>query len=114
MAKAQVKKDNSNVTGKSEKKSIDVYTKLTSEEMNTVINTQSSASTQLSQYIGGNVNNVESAVTQLASWLQQKSDVQAATMSGSTSIDITYKNGLTGGIVVSVEEAREELHAAAI
>ena len=105
MAKAQVKQTSSNVDGKSEKKSIDVYTKLTSEEMNTVINTQSSASTQLSQYIAGNVNNVESAVTQLTSWLQQNSNIQSATMSGSTSIDITYKNGLSGGIVVSVEEA---------
>lgn len=105
VAKGKVKQEKSNVDGQSDQYSIDVFTQLTSKDMNDVVKTQGDASAQLVQYLGGNVNNLESAVGQLTNWLKQKTEVQSAEMSGSTSIDITYKNGLSGGIVISVEEA---------
>lgn len=101
----KVKQEKANVDGRSEQFSIDVFTQLTSKDMNDVVKTQGDASTQLVQYLGGNVNNLDNAVSQLTNWLKQKSEVQTAEMSGTTSIDITYKNGLSGGIVISVEEA---------
>lgn len=104
-AQAKIKSGDQIVDKQSETASIQVYTQLTSGELNDVLNTQSNAATQLNQYLAGNVQNLDNAMSQLTTWLNSKAEVQSATLSGSTSIDIQYKNGLNGEIIVSVEDA---------
>lgn len=104
VAKAKVKQTDKNVDGKSGTATLDIYTQLTAAEFNDVIKTQSDASTQLNQYLGGNVSNLNSAVNQLTQWIKGKSEVQSAETNGQTSIEIIYKNGLQGSIDISVEQ----------
>jgi hypothetical protein len=82
---------------------MDVFTPLTTKEYSDVVKTQSDASTQLNTYLAGNVNNLSNAMTQLATWLGARTEVQTATLNSSNGIEISYKNGLTGGIIVSVQ-----------
>lgn len=102
-AVAKVKQNNANVDGRSESATMDVFTPLTTKEYSDVVKTQSDASTQLNTYLAGNVNNLSNAMTQLATWLGARTEVQTATLNSSNGIEITYKNGLTGGIIVSVQ-----------
>jgi len=102
-AVAKVKQNNANVDGRSESATMDVFTPLTTKEYSDVVKTQSDASTQLNTYLAGNVNNLSNAMTQLATWLGARTEVQTATLNSSNGIEISYKNGLTGGIIVSVQ-----------
>ena len=102
-AVAKVKQNNANVDGRSESATMDVFTPLTTKEYSDVVKTQSDASTKLNTYLAGNVNNLSNAMTQLATWLGARTEVQTATLNSSNGIEISYKNGLTGGIIVSVQ-----------
>ncbi len=57
--------------------------------------------------LGGNLNNLENALTQTAAYLQTQSGVSSAVYSpGTSSIKITYTSGIKGGITVPVKDAQ--------
>lgn len=88
---------------------LQVLSELTTTQFNEVINTQSDAADKVSQFLGGNVNNMASAITQTVDWLKSQPAVETAESDGSTSIRIKYKSGLYGGMIVSVENASGQI-----
>ncbi|MCB0727873.1 MAG: choice-of-anchor L domain-containing protein [Ignavibacteriae bacterium] len=88
---------------------INVYAQLTSQNFGILMNTQENAKTQLQTYLGGNPGNIESAVTQLASWLQTQPGVESVESDGTTSLMINYSSGLKGGLVFSVLNSAGEI-----
>ncbi len=88
----------------SKKSTVTVYSNLTAQEYNEIVNTQSQGADQLNTYIAGNVGNLDQAVTQLAGWLDTQAAVESVEQSGS-SVMIKYSNGMYGAINVAVEEA---------
>ena len=86
--------------------SISVYGQLNSGQVNVVLSTQNNAKGQLVTYLGGNPNNIETAVGQLKTWLESQPGVASVVRDGNTALNITYTNGLTGGMIMSVNETR--------
>ncbi len=95
-----------NTTLSSQVFSVSVYGQLNSGEVNTVLTTQNSAKNQLQTYLGGNPNNIEAAVGQLKTWLEGQPGVASVERDGNTALNITYTSGLTGGMIMSVNETR--------
>lgn len=90
-------------------KSINVMSELTTAQFNEVVNTQSTAADKVSQFLGGNIQNMPSAISQTIDWLKAQTSVESAESNGSTSIRIKYKSGLHGGVIVSVEDASGQI-----
>lgn len=88
---------------------INVYAELTSQNFGTLMNTQENAKTQLQTFLAGNPSNIESAVTQLTTWLQTQPGVQSVESDGTTSLMINYASGLKGGLVFSVLNSAGEI-----
>lgn len=82
-----------------------VYGQLTSQEIGTLLTTQSNAKNQLVTYLGGNPNNIGAASSQLATWLTTQPGVQSVERNGNTGILINYTSGISGGILYSVANA---------
>lgn len=80
---------------------LSVYANLSSTDFNNVINTQAQSVTKLNEFLAGNPANLESATNQLLTWVQGQSAVQSAEKTGSTSINIKYKSGVEGGLIIS-------------
>jgi hypothetical protein len=86
--------------------SVTVYGQLNSGEVNVVLTTQKNATTQLQTYLGGNPNNIETAVGQLKTWLESQQGVASVERDGNTALIISYTSGLKGDIIMSVNETR--------
>jgi len=91
--------------GNSNAAPMSVYSNLTTTEYQTIVQTQDSAATKLSQFLAGNPSNLATAVAQLKTWLQGKPGVQSITSGGSSSISILYTSGLYGGLFINEENA---------
>ena len=98
-----------NKEGNSNSVSLKIFTDLTSAEFAGIINTQNAAETKLVQYLNGNSDNIESAMDQVAQWLQSQSAITSAVKQGTTSIEIKYNSGVYGGLIVSVEGANGKI-----
>lgn len=95
-----------NTTLSSQVFSVSVYGQLNSGEVNTVLKTQNNAKIQLQTYLGGNPNNIEAAVGQLKTWLEVQPGVASVERDNNTALIIKYTSGLTGGMIMSVNETR--------
>ena len=83
--------------------SVSVYGELNSGEVGVVLSTQDTAADQLQIFLAGNPNNIENASTQLKAWLETRPGVASVEKGGNTSLIIEYTNGLSGGMIFSVE-----------
>ena len=92
------------ISGNSDQTIISILSDLTSKELNDLTTTQENGTTQLQTYIAGNPANVNTAVTQLKTWLQGQSTVESVEMDNGTSVRIKYKSGIYGAIVVSLAD----------
>ncbi|HVO75243.1 MAG TPA: choice-of-anchor L domain-containing protein [Ignavibacteriaceae bacterium] len=81
-----------------------VYSDLTGEEFNAVDITQENAKQQLLQNLQGSADNIRNAVDATVNWLKTQSTVESVANDGTTSILIKYKNGLYGGVIISVAD----------
>ncbi|MHC1738938.1 MAG: choice-of-anchor L domain-containing protein [Ignavibacteriaceae bacterium] len=86
-----------------------ILAQLAPQDMKNMLTTQNSAVDQFNTYLAGNVNNVSSAMTQLTTWLQSQTTVQSVTNNGGTAIEVQYKSGIMGGIVIAVENTSDEV-----
>ena len=82
---------------------VSVYGSLNSGQVSVVLNTQKNAATQLNTYLAGNPNNIETATNQLKTWLESQPGVASVEKGDNTSMLIEYTNGLSGGMIISVE-----------
>ncbi len=101
---AKVQQTNNQVNGVSTVLTLSVFSDFTSQELNVVLNTQQNAFTKLNEFMGGNVNNLESAITQVANWLQTQPGVAAVLSDGTSNIEIRYTSNVYGGLVFAQED----------
>lgn len=66
---AKIQQTNNTVNGFSSLLTMTVYSDFTAPELNQLLTTQQNAFNKLNEFMGGNVNNLESAITQVTSWL---------------------------------------------
>jgi hypothetical protein len=79
-----------------------VFNDLAPGEMRTVLTVQNTATNKLNEFLNGNVNNAPSAINQLVDWLDSQPDIESIEFDGTSAIEIKYKSGLMGGIIVSL------------
>jgi hypothetical protein len=84
--------------------SFTVYPDFTSQELKQVLNTQDSAASKFTTYLGGNVNNIEPAIAQLKTWLQTQPGVNAVETEGTSSMEIKYSSGVYGNLIFAQED----------
>ena len=103
-AMGNVRTSNGQGAGYSQVSELSIYADISSSENKEIFATQEDATDKFVEYLGGNVSNVESAVSQTVQWLQQQSQVSQVINDGNTSIQIIYKSGLYGGIIFSFKD----------
>jgi hypothetical protein len=86
----------------SEPVSFNVYADISGTDMNALFTIQENSVTQLTTYLNGSQDNIVSAVDQLVQWLKAQPEISTVEQEGITSIEIKYKSGLMGGIVISL------------
>ncbi len=79
-----------------------VFNDLAPGEMSTVLTIQNNATSKLNEFLNGNVNNTSNAVNQLVEWLDSQPDIESVEFDGTSAIEIKYKSGLMGGIIISL------------
>jgi hypothetical protein len=82
--------------------SFNIYADIKSADMNALYTIQENAADQLTTYLNGSQDNIESAVNQLVQWLKSQPEIESVEQEGVTSIEIKYKSGLMGGIIISL------------
>ena len=82
--------------------SFNIYADIKSADMNALYTIQENSADQLTTYLNGSQDNIESAVDQLVQWLKSQPEIESVEQEGVTSIEIKYKSGLMGGIVISL------------
>lgn len=87
---------------KSEIAVLEVFYDLQPGDMKALYTVQANAATQLNTYIAGNQNNATVAVNQLVNWLKSQPEVASVEQSDITNIEIIYKSGLRGGLIISL------------
>jgi len=95
--------------GESAVTALTILAQLSSQDISNLLNTQNTAVNQFNTYLAGNISNVTSAMTQLTSWLQSQPTVQSVNNNGGTAIEIEYKSGIMGGIVIAVENTNDQV-----
>ena len=88
----------------STKAELTVHSDISSDDMKALFDVQNDIISQLNTYLAGNQANAPSAVTQLLQWIEDQPEVEWATMESGTAIEIKYKSGLMGGVVISLED----------
>ncbi len=101
---ANVMRNNVTTTVNSNVLSFTVYPDFTSQELKQVLNTQDSAASKFTTYLGGNVNNIEPAIAQLKTWLQTQPGVNAVETEGTSSMEIKYSSGVYGNLIFAQED----------
>ncbi len=81
---------------------LSVYADLNPGDMKSLFTIQENAAGQLTTNLSGSQDNIESAVSQLVNWLKAQPEVESVEQEGVTSIEIKYKSGLMGGIIISL------------
>jgi hypothetical protein len=87
--------------GYSEIAELRVFSNVTEEEFAEVVNTEDKASDKFEEFLSGNINNVESAISETAQWLLTQPGISNVTSYNTTAIDIEFESGLFGGIIFS-------------
>jgi hypothetical protein len=86
----------------SETVNFNIYADIDPTDMHALFTIQEEASAQLTTYLNGSQDNIVSAVDQLVQWLKAQPEVSVVEQAGITSIEIKYKSGLMGGIIISL------------
>jgi len=109
LAKGEVKfKAVADLTGKqgktieSDQVIFNVYNDLNPADVRSLYVLQGSIANQLNTYLNGSQNNAGAAVNQLVDWLKSQPQVQSVNYDGTSYIEIKYKSGLLGGVVISL------------
>ncbi len=102
-AKGNVNSGGTTTSLNTEVTTVTVYGQMNSGEVGVVLTTQKNAANQLQTLLGGNPNNIDIASEQLKTWLQTQPGVASVEKEGNTSLIIEYTNGLSGGMIFSVE-----------
>ena len=103
-AVAEVQQTGKVVAGGSVVNTVSVYADFSSPELNILLNTQQEAFNKLNEYMGGNVNNLESAIGQVITWLQAQPGVDEVSSDGTANIEIRYSSNVYGGLVFAQED----------
>ncbi|MFO7526592.1 MAG: hypothetical protein R6W68_14155, partial [Ignavibacteriaceae bacterium] len=103
-AVAEVQQTDQVVTGGSVVNTVSVYADFSSPELNILLNTQQEAFNKLNEYMGGNVNNLETAIGQVVTWLQAQPGVDEVSSDGTANIEIRYSSNVYGGLVFAQED----------
>lgn len=101
---AKVQRTNDQIDGVSTILTMSVFSDFTSQELNVVLNTQQNAFNKLNEFMGGNVNNLESAIGQVVTWLQTQQGVAQVFSDGTSNIEIRYTSNVYGGLVFAQED----------
>jgi hypothetical protein len=80
----------------------EVYADIDPTDMGALFTIQDEAATQLTTYLNGSQDNIVNAVDQLVQWLKTQPEVASVEQEDVTSLEIIYKSGLMGGIVISL------------
>jgi hypothetical protein len=83
---------------------LSVLADFTSQELNVLLTTQQNAFNKLNEFLGGNVNNLESAISQVTNWLRTQPGVAEVISAGTSNIEIRYTSNVYGGIVFAQED----------
>jgi hypothetical protein len=86
----------------SETVSFNVYADIDGADMKALFTIQENAVAQLTTYLNGSQENIVGAVDQLVQWLKAQPEIASVEQEDVTSIEIGYKSGLMGGIVISL------------
>lgn len=101
---AKVQQTNNQINGVSTVLTMSVFSDFTSQELNVVLSTQQNAFNKLNEFMGGNVNNLESAIGQVVTWLQTQQGVAEVSSDGTSNIEIRYTSNVYGGLVFAQED----------
>lgn len=96
---AEVEQEGEVIAGGSDVKVLSVFADFSSPELNLLLNTQQAAYLKFDEYLQGNVNNIESAIAQVVTWLQAQPGVAEVLSDGTSNIEIRYTSNVYGGIV---------------
>lgn len=89
----------------SEKAGLKVYEDIKPTEIKSLFTVQNGIKTQLKTFLGNNQSNAPQAIGKLLEWIKARPEVESASLSNGSSIEIKYKSGLMGGVVISLEDA---------
>ncbi len=101
---ASVIKDGKTVGGASGILVVSVVADFTSQEFIQLMNTQQNAFNQFTTFLGGNVNNIGTAINQLKGWLEGQAGVLSVETDGTSSMEIKYTSGVYGGLIFAQED----------
>lgn len=101
---AKIQQSNNTVNGFSSILTMTVYSDFTAPELNQLLTTQQNAFNKLNEFMGGNINNLGTAITQVTSWLQTQPGVAAVASDGTSNIEIRYTSNVYGGLVFAQED----------
>lgn len=90
---------------RSGKSVLNVYEDIKPSEIKSLFTVQNAIKNQLQTFLGNNQSNAPQAIGQLLEWIKTRPEVESATLSNGSSIEIKYKSGLMGGVIVSLEDA---------
>src|SRR5690606_19032993 len=103
-AVAEVQQSEGVIAGGSNVNVLSVFADFSSPELNILLNTQNEAYNKFDEYLQGNVNNIESAIAQVVTWLQTQPGVAEVLSDGTSNIEIRYTSNVYGGIVFAQED----------
>ncbi len=86
----------------SEQVVFNVYADIKGSDMYSLFAIQENSATQLTTYLNGSQDNIVDAADQLVEWLKAQPEIASVEQEGITSIEIKYKSGLMGGIIISL------------
>ena len=89
----------------SEKTVLKVYEDIKPSEIKSLFTVQNDVKNQLKTFLGNNQSNAPQAIGKLLEWIKARPEVESASLSNGSSIEIKYKSGLMGGVVISLEDA---------
>jgi hypothetical protein len=93
------------VAVQSEKTVLKVYEDIKPSEIKSLFTVQNDIKNQLKTFLGNNQSNAPQAIGNLLEWIKARPEVESASLSNGSSIEIKYKSGLMGGVVISLEDA---------
>ena len=93
------------VAVESAKTILKVYNDIKPGDIKDLFNVQNSLKNQLKTFLGNNQSNAPTAINSLLQWIKDRPEVESATMESGSAIEIKYKSGLMGGVVISLEDA---------
>lgn len=94
----------------SEKSILKVYDDIKPSDIKSLFTVQNEMKNQLKSYLGNSQSNASQAISKLLEWIKARPEVESATLSNGSSIEIKYKSGLMGGAVISLEDSNGKVN----